>query len=175
MPGGFEQPMAESSPLPSALASLLGPAGLLTEPTDLAPALADWRSLYQGRALALLRPANTAELAEAVRLCAGAGIAIVPQGGNTSMVGGATPDASGRAVIVSLARMNRIRDLDPLDMTMTANGIETGTIRNFDVIVRLASTLATEETILDIVDNDITHHQSIHEKVARIDTPTVTL
>ena len=47
--------MAESSPLPSALASLLGPAGLLTEPTDLAPALADWRSLYQGRALALLR------------------------------------------------------------------------------------------------------------------------
>jgi FAD/FMN-containing dehydrogenase len=112
--------MAESSPLPPALASLLGPAGLLTEPTDLAPALADWRSLYQGRAMALLRPANTAELAEAVRLCAAAGIAIVPQGGNTSMVGGATPDASGRAVIVSLARMNRIRDLDPVDMTMTA-------------------------------------------------------
>ena len=112
--------MAESSSLPPALASLLGPAGLLTEPTDLAPALADWRSLYQGRALALLRPANTAELAEAVRLCSAAGIAIVPQGGNTSMVGGATPDASGRNVIVSLARMNRIRDLDPLDMTMTA-------------------------------------------------------
>jgi FAD/FMN-containing dehydrogenase len=112
--------MAESSPLPPALASLLGPTGLLTDPADLAPALADWRSLYQGRALALLRPANTAELAEAVRLCAAAGIAIVPQGGNTSMVGGATPDSSGRTVIVSLARMNRIRDLDPLDMTMTA-------------------------------------------------------
>ncbi|MCA3343146.1 MAG: FAD-binding oxidoreductase, partial [Roseomonas sp.] len=72
--------MADSPPLPPALASLLGPAGLLTDASDLAPALADWRSLYQGRALALLRPANTAELAEAVRLCAGAGIAIVPQG-----------------------------------------------------------------------------------------------
>ena len=119
--------MAESSSLPPALASLLGPAGLLTDASDLAPALADWRSLYQGRALALLRPANTAELAEAVRLCAGAGIAIVPQGGNTSMVGGATPDASGRTVIVSLARMNRIRDLDPMDMTMTA---EAGVVVN---------------------------------------------
>ncbi|MFM8616741.1 MAG: hydroxyacid dehydrogenase, partial [Alphaproteobacteria bacterium] len=61
--------MADSSSLIPALASLLGPAGLLTEASDLAPALADWRSLYQGRAMALLRPANTAELAEAVRLC----------------------------------------------------------------------------------------------------------
>jgi FAD/FMN-containing dehydrogenase len=117
---GFEQAMADSSSLLPALGSLLGPAGLLTEASDLAPALADWRSLYQGRAMALLRPANTAELAEAVRLCSSAGIAIVPQGGNTSMVGGATPDGSGRTAIVSLARMNRIRDLDPLDMTMTA-------------------------------------------------------
>ncbi|MFM7417633.1 MAG: FAD-binding oxidoreductase, partial [Alphaproteobacteria bacterium] len=102
--------MADSPSLLPTLASLLGPTGLLTEASDLAPALADWRSLYEGRAMALLRPANTAELAEAVRLCSAAGIAIVPQGGNTSMVGGATPDASGRAVIVSLARMNRIRD-----------------------------------------------------------------
>ena len=102
------------------LGALLGPKGLLTDPADLEPHLADWRALYRGRTPCVLRPAGTAELAEAVRLCAEAGVALVPQGGNTSMVGGATPDESGRQVVVSLARMNRIRDLDPLDMTMTA-------------------------------------------------------
>ena len=69
--------MVDSPLLPPALASLLGPAGLLTEPADIAPALADWRNLYQGRALALLRPANTAELAEAVRLCSTAGLSLI--------------------------------------------------------------------------------------------------
>jgi FAD/FMN-containing dehydrogenase len=103
-----------------ALAALLGPRGLLTSPADLAPHLADWRALYRGAALCLARPASTAELAELTKLCAAAGAPLVPQGGNTSMVGGATPDESGRQVVVSLARMNRIRDLDPVDMTMTA-------------------------------------------------------
>ncbi len=115
---------ANDPPVPpgllDALHALLGPRGLLTEPGDLAPYLVDWRNLYRGAAPCVLRPAGTAELAEAVRLCARAGVAMVPQGGNTSMVGGATPDESGRQVVVSLARMNRIRDLDPVDMTMTA-------------------------------------------------------
>jgi FAD/FMN-containing dehydrogenase len=108
------------SDLPDALATLLGPAGLLTDPADIAPALSDWRALYRGAALAVLRPANTQQVADCVRICAEAGIAIVPQGGNTSMVGGATPEGNGRSVVLSLARLNRIRDIDPLDMTMTA-------------------------------------------------------
>ncbi|MBV1797459.1 FAD-binding oxidoreductase [Siccirubricoccus sp. G192] len=108
------------APLLSRLAALLGPRGLLTEPGDLAPYLVDWRNLYQGRTPCVLRPADTAELAAAVRLCAEAGVPLVPQGGNTSMVGGATPDEAGGQIVVSMARMNRIRDLDPVDMTMTA-------------------------------------------------------
>ena len=102
------------------LHAALGPRGLLTGPSDLAPHLTDWRGLYQGAALALARPADTAELAAVVRLCAETGTPLTVQGGNTSMVGGATPDETGRHLILSLARLNRIRDLDPLDMTMTA-------------------------------------------------------
>ena len=125
--------------LPAALASLLGPAGLITDPADIAPALSDWRGLYRGTALAVLRPASTAEVAECVKICAAAGIAIVPQGGNTSMVGGATPEGNGRSVVLSLARMNRIRDLDPVDMTMTA---EAG------VVVKTAQDAAAEANCL---------------------------
>ena len=101
------------------LAGLLGPRGLLTAPADIAPFLSDWRALYTGRSPCVARPGATAELAALVKLCAAARIPLVPLGGNTSMVGGATPDDSGRQVIVSLGRLNRIRDLDPLDMTMT--------------------------------------------------------
>jgi FAD/FMN-containing dehydrogenase len=111
---------AAPPPLLDRLAALLGPRGLLTGADALAPHLADWRDLYRGRSPCVVRPADTAELAEAVRLCAAAGAPLVPQGGNTSMVGGATPDESGRQIVLSLARLNRIRDIDPLDMTMTA-------------------------------------------------------
>jgi FAD/FMN-containing dehydrogenase len=102
------------------LSAILGPRGLLTEPGDIAPHLADWRGLYQGASPAVARPASTEEVAAVVALCAETGTPLVPQGGNTSMVGGATPDGSGRHIVLSLSRMNRIRDLDPLDMTMTA-------------------------------------------------------
>ncbi|MBD0275652.1 MAG: FAD-binding oxidoreductase, partial [Acetobacteraceae bacterium] len=115
-----DQPRAAAAGLLDRLQALLGPSGLLSAPGDLAPHLADWRGLYRGSSPFLLRPASTAELAEAVRLCAEAGVALVPQGGNTSMVGGATPDASGAQVPVSLSRLNRVRDVDPVDMTMTA-------------------------------------------------------
>ncbi|RYJ01377.1 MAG: FAD-binding oxidoreductase, partial [Acetobacteraceae bacterium] len=108
------------TPLLDRLAAILGPRGILTDPADLAPHLSDWRMLYTGRTPCVLRPASTAELAEVVKLCAAAGTPLVPQGGNTSMVGGGIPDETGRQMVVSLARMNRVRDIDPLDMTMTA-------------------------------------------------------
>ncbi|WP_439599211.1 FAD-binding oxidoreductase [Falsiroseomonas sp.] len=118
-----------------ALAGLLGPRGLLTAPEDLEPHLSDWRALYRGATPCVVRPADTAELAAAVKLCAAAGVPMVPQGGNTSMVGGATPDESGRQIVVSLARLNRIRAIDPVDMTMTA---EAG------VVLKLAQNAAAE-------------------------------
>ncbi len=103
----------------AALAALLGPRGLITEAADIVPYAEDWRHLYRGAPPAVLRPADTAELAAAVKLCAKAGLGIVPQGGNTSMVGGATPSENGREVVLSLARLNRVRALDPVDLSLT--------------------------------------------------------
>src|SRR4051812_17136591 len=100
------------------LRARLGPHGVLTGPADTAPYCEDWRRLYHGRTSAVLRPATTAEVAEAVRLCAEHGVAIVPQGGNTSMVGGAAVSEDGSEIVLSLSRMNKLRALDPVDMTM---------------------------------------------------------
>jgi FAD/FMN-containing dehydrogenase len=91
---------------------LLGPRGLTREAEAIAPWLTDWRGRFTGRALAMASPADTAELAALVRLCARHGVPVVPQGGNSGMSGGATPDASGRALLLSLRRLNRIRALD---------------------------------------------------------------
>ncbi len=102
-----------------ALKTLLGPLGLITEPADTAAYAEDWRKLYRGHPRAVLRPGNTEELAAAVRICAAAGAKIVPQGGNTSMCGGATPSEDGSEFILSLSRMNRIRAIDPIDQTLT--------------------------------------------------------
>jgi FAD/FMN-containing dehydrogenase len=99
--------------------AVVGDRGLLTDPTDTAAYVEDWRQLYRGRTPAAIRPASTEELARVVRLCAEARAPIVPQGGNTSMVGGATPAENGREFVLSTARMTRIRDIDPLDLTMT--------------------------------------------------------
>ena len=104
------------SPVLEALGAALGPRGLLTD--DIDHYGEDWRRLYHQPPLAVLRPADAAELATAVRLCVAHGVAMVPQGGNTSMVGGAVPGAPGQ-VVISLARMNRVRAVDPIDMTMT--------------------------------------------------------
>ncbi len=104
--------------LTQALSALLGPRGLLTDAGDTAAAGQDWRRLYDHPPLAVLRPADTAELAAAVRLCVEHGVAMTPQGGNTSMVGGGVPSGPGE-VVLSLARMNHIRAIDPVDMTLT--------------------------------------------------------
>ncbi|QEE24846.1 FAD-binding oxidoreductase [Rhodanobacter glycinis] len=86
--------------------------------TDAAPYLTDWRERYSGRALAVVRPGSTDEVAAVVRACAAAGVPIVPQGGNTGLCGGATPDESGHAVVLSLQRLNRVRSIDPDNDTM---------------------------------------------------------
>jgi FAD/FMN-containing dehydrogenase len=94
------------------LAELLGPKGFTRDAEAMAPSLSDWRGRYHGAAAALLSPATREEVAEIVASCAEAGVALVPQGGNTSMVGGATPDSGGAALLLSLRRMDRIRSLD---------------------------------------------------------------
>jgi FAD/FMN-containing dehydrogenase len=80
------------------LRALLGPKGLSTDSGEMAPRLTDWRGRYHGKAAALLSPASAEEVSAVVALCAEAGAPLVPQGGNTSMVGGATPDGSGAAL-----------------------------------------------------------------------------
>lgn len=91
--------------------ALLGPRGITTDPDRMGAWLTDWRGRYTGRALALASPATTAEVSALVRLCAAHGVPIVPQGGNSGMAGGATPDASGTAIVLSLRRMDEIRSL----------------------------------------------------------------
>jgi FAD/FMN-containing dehydrogenase len=102
------------------LAAALGAGAVLTEPSDTGGYAVDWRNLYHGRALAVVRPSTVAQVAAVVRLCAEAGAPVVPQGGNTSMVGGATPSEAGTAVVLSLERLRRVRAIDPREMTMTA-------------------------------------------------------
>lgn len=101
------------------LRATVGAAHVLTE-GDLSAWELDWRKRWRGKALAVVRPGSTAEVAAAVRACAAAGTAIVPQGGNTGLVGGGVPDDSGRQVLLSLQRLNRIRAVDAANLTLTA-------------------------------------------------------
>ncbi len=106
------------------LRNLVGPAHVLTE-GDLSAYERDWRGRLHGKALAVVRPASTDEVAAVVRACAAFGVPMVPQGGNTSLSVGSTPDASGREVVLSLTRMNAVRDTDQANLTMT---VEAGCI-----------------------------------------------
>lgn len=102
-----------------ALAAICGRAHVLGAPRDQAPYTTDWLKSWHGRAAAVVRPANTAEVAAVLRLCHERRVPVVPQGGNTGMSGGATPDASGTAVVLVLTRMNAIRAVDTLGDTIT--------------------------------------------------------
>ena len=95
-------------------AALLGSRGFTRDPDMLAPWLTDWRGRFTGRALAMASPATTSQVSALVKLCAAHGIPIVPQGGNSGMCGGATPDEDGRALLLSMRRMNAIRSIDPV-------------------------------------------------------------
>lgn len=102
----------------ASLQAILGPAHVLTD-GDLASYEQDWRKRARGKALAVVRPGNTAEVAAVVKACAAAGVTLVPQGGNTSMAVGAIPDSSGQQVVLSLTRLNAIREVDGANLTMT--------------------------------------------------------
>ncbi len=108
----------------AALRDLLGDAGLRVG-GDLSAYERDWRGRYPGKALAVALPASTAQVAATVRLCAAHHISLVPQGGNTGLVGGSTPDDSGRQIVLSLARMKQVRGIDAANLTMT---VEAGCI-----------------------------------------------
>jgi FAD/FMN-containing dehydrogenase len=100
--------------------AIVGPKGWSDDATVLAPQLIDWRRRYQGRTPLLVRPASTPEVANVVRVCAEAGVAIVPQGGNTSLCGGSIPSEAGDEILLSLSRMNRVRAIDAANYTITA-------------------------------------------------------
>ena len=106
--------------LVDALRAAVGAANVIVE-GDLSAWEVDWRKRYRGRALAVVRPASTSEVAAVVKACAAHGTAIVAQGGNTGLVGASVPDASGTQVLLSLARMNRVRAIDAANLAMTVD------------------------------------------------------
>ena len=108
------------TPLIDTLRSLVGPTNVITE-GDMTAWEQDWRRRVRGKALAVVRPANTQEVAAVVKACAAAGTSIVPQGGNTGLAVGSTPDESGKQVVLSLARMNTVRHIDTDNLTMTVD------------------------------------------------------
>ncbi|MBB4285668.1 FAD-binding oxidoreductase [Roseospira goensis] len=123
--------MSPDTPAPTAdafldrLVALVGPAAVLTTPEAMAPHLTEPRGLFQGRARAVVKPASTEEAAAVVAACHAAGVPMVPQGGNTGLVGGNVPFEHGREVVLSTARLNRVRDLDPVNLTAT---VEAGVV-----------------------------------------------
>jgi FAD/FMN-containing dehydrogenase len=102
------------------LAGIVGEKACVTDARVLEPHVTEWRNVLHGRALAMVLPATTAQVSDVVKLCLRDGVAIVPQGGNTGLCGGAIPDESGQQLILSLARMDRIRSIDPEDFSMVA-------------------------------------------------------
>ena len=107
-----------------ALRAAVGAANVLTD-GDLSAWELDWRRRWQGKALAVVRPGSSTEVAAVVRACAAQGTSLVAQGGNTGMVGGGVPDASGTQVLLSLQRLNRVRRLDADNLTLT---VEAGAV-----------------------------------------------
>lgn len=102
------------------LKSIVGEGGFICEEQELEPYLTEWRGTWRGRTPIMVSPDSTAQVSAVVAACRAAGAAIVPQGGNTGLCGGAIPDESGQQILLSLSRMNRIRSVSPEDHSMVA-------------------------------------------------------
>lgn len=98
--------------------NIVGPKGWTTDPVELKARCAEWRGIVHGLTPMVVSPACTEEVSLVVRACANAGVGLVPQGGNTSLCAGAIPDDSGKQIILSMARMNRIRNIDAPNFSM---------------------------------------------------------
>ncbi len=105
--------------VPERLAAIVGGANVLVDPADSAAYLIEPRDLFKGRALCIVKPGSTAEVAAVVAFCAETSTKIVPQGGNTGLVGGQTPSERGDEIVLSLRRMDRLREIDPSSNTLT--------------------------------------------------------
>ena len=101
------------------IAAAVGPQGLITDARDMEPYVVDWRGMVRGTTPAVVRPADTQQVAAVVKICAETQTPVVPQGGNTGMCGASVPHADGREIVLSLARMNRILEVDALNNTAT--------------------------------------------------------
>ncbi|MBK8319265.1 MAG: FAD-binding oxidoreductase [Betaproteobacteria bacterium] len=111
--------MTSTPSLSEQLQGIVGAAYVLTDPDEIQAFVTDWRGRFVGSAQCVVRPADTAEVAAVVKACLEAGAPVVPQGGNTSLCGAATPDAAGQAVVVSLSRLNRIAAVDAKNNTIS--------------------------------------------------------
>ena len=99
--------------------ALVGDKGWIDDPVAMEPHLVEWRGRWRGSSPAIVSPASTQEVSEVVKLCASAGIPMVPQAGNTSLCGGSVPDEDGRSLVISVDRLTAVRELDPGNDTMT--------------------------------------------------------
>ena len=111
---------AASADVVARIAEVLGARGVITDKAEIEPYVVDWRGVYRGTAAAVARPATTEEVAAVMQVCAETRTPLVPQGGNTGMCMASVPRAGSGEIVLSLARMNRIRNVDPLNNTLTA-------------------------------------------------------
>ena len=125
-----------------ALREAVGTEGLVCDPSEMTPYLKERRGRFKPQAAAVVLPAHTAEVAAVVQACAAAGVAIVPQGGNTGLCGGAAPQDASRQILLNLKRMNRIRAIDPANYTLTA---EAGC-----VLANVQAAAATEQRLFPL-------------------------
>ncbi len=119
------------------LKDIVGPSGWTSDPADLEPHLTEWRDTWRGATLLMVAPDSTEKVAEVVRACAASGTAIVPQGGNTGLCGGAIPDQTGNQVLLCLKRMDRIRSVSAQD---------------YSIVVEAGCTLASIQKAAEDID-----------------------
>jgi FAD/FMN-containing dehydrogenase len=159
-------PTEPLAPLRRALAARLPPDTLLEDPEQIAPYLIDHRRLYHGAALAVALPRTVEEVAMILAFCNERGIGVVPQGGNTGYCGGATPDGSGRQLVLGLRRMNRIRAVDAGNDSMTVEAAAAAD-RYFPLSLgsegscQIGGNLATNAGGLNVVRFGMTRHLTL--------------